>query len=75
MIRPSLMALESEPTTDRLLTPSDVGNRLAVSRSMVYKLLRTGELAALYVGRLPRIAERDLDAYIERQRRHGQVPR
>jgi len=36
---------------------------------MVYKLVRVGELPAIYVGRLPRIAEPDLVAYIERQRR------
>ena len=72
MNRPSLVALESAPGADRLLTPLEVGDRLSVSRSMVYKLLRIGELAAVYIGRLPRIAERDLDAYIEHRRRRGE---
>jgi len=52
----------------RLLTPAEVAARLAVSRSMIYKVLRTGELASLYIGRLPRIAEADLEEYVERQR-------
>jgi excisionase family DNA binding protein len=57
--------------TYRMLTPADVAERLAVSRSMAYKLLRTGELPAIYVGRLPRIAEADLDAFIRRRREPG----
>ena len=57
------------PASTCLLTPDEVGQRLSVSRSMVYKLVRVGELPAIYVGRLPRIAEPDLVAYIERQRR------
>jgi excisionase family DNA binding protein len=52
----------------RLLPPTAVAERLAVSRSMVYALVRRGDLPATYVGRLPRIAEVDLAAYIERQR-------
>lgn len=50
-----------------LLTPQDVAVRLAVSRSMVYALIRKG-LPAVYVGRLPRIEPAALDAWIERQR-------
>jgi len=61
----------SQPT--RLLAPAAVAERLAVSRSMVYALVRRGELPATYVGRLPRIAEADLTAYIERQRRGSEL--
>jgi len=66
--RPSLVAVSAVSGGERLLTPADVAARLAVSRSMVYKLLRVGELVAVYVGRLPRIAEADVYAYIQRQR-------
>lgn len=55
----------------RLLAPTEVAQRLAVSRSMVYALVRRGDLPATYVGRLPRIAEADLEAYVEGQRRVG----
>jgi excisionase family DNA binding protein len=49
---------------DRLLTPDEVGKRLTVSRSMIYTLIKRGELRALYVGRLPRITEAALAAYL-----------
>jgi len=54
-----------------LLSPDQVAERLAVSRSMVYKLLRMRELPAVYVGRLPRIDPADLAEYIERLRSQG----
>lgn len=58
-----------------LLSPDQVAKRLAVSRSMIYKLLRARELRAVYVGRLPRIDPADLTEYIERQRLQGQARR
>lgn len=58
----------------RLLTPAQIAERLVVTRGMIYKLVRTGVLPAVYVGRLPRVAESDLAAYIERQRTHGGQP-
>jgi excisionase family DNA binding protein len=64
-----LVAVGATPQADRLLTPDEVAARLAVSRSMAYKLLRTGKLVPVYIGRLPRILASDLDGYIERQRR------
>jgi len=48
-----------------LLTPSDVAKRLAVSRSMIYALIHRGDLPALYIGRLPRVRESDLSAYVQ----------
>jgi excisionase family DNA binding protein len=50
-----------------------VAERLAVSRSMVYKLARTGELPAVYVGRLPRFAEADILEFIATRRRTREV--
>ena len=46
------------------LTPGDVAERLKVSRSMVYALIRRGDLAAIYIGRLPRVAEGALAEYL-----------
>ncbi len=56
-----------------LLSPDQVAERLAVSRSMVYKLARTGELPAVYVGRLPRFAEADILEFIATRRRTREV--
>ena len=66
------MLVEGQLVAVRLLTPKEVGERLAVSVSMVYKLLRIGDLPAIRVGRLPRIAEDDLRAYVAHQREAGQ---
>jgi excisionase family DNA binding protein len=61
---PPLSIVPKTPPTQRLLTPADVAAMLSVSRSFVYTLIHRGALAAIYVGRLPRIAEADLQAYI-----------
>lgn len=55
-------------STGPLLTPDDIAKRLAVSRSMAYTLIKRGELPALYIGRLPRVTEGELAAYLERAR-------
>jgi excisionase family DNA binding protein len=63
--------IDSHRTIGRLLPPKDVARCLGVSVSMIYKLLRTAALPAIYIGRLPRVAETDLDAFVERQREAG----
>jgi excisionase family DNA binding protein len=55
----------------RLLTPREVADMLRVSTSMVRSLTRRGDLAAVYVGRLPRYHEADVAAYLEHQRARG----
>jgi len=60
-------SLASQPV-DWLLTPDEVAKRLSVSRSMVYKLIRTRVLPVVYVGRLPRVGETELATFIGRQR-------
>jgi excisionase family DNA binding protein len=54
-----------------LLTPDQVAQRLTVSRSMAYKLIRTGALPVHRIGRLPRVAEADLVTYLTNARRGG----
>jgi excisionase family DNA binding protein len=56
-----------------LLTPNDVAKRLAVSRSMIYALIHRRDLPAVYIGRLPRVRESDLIAYV--QHASSEVPR
>lgn len=48
--------------------PRQVAEYLQVSYSMVLALIRRGELPAVYVGRLPRVRETDLAAYVDRER-------
>lgn len=53
----------------RLLSASEVASRLGVSTSMAYKLMRSGEaFPVIYIGSAPRVDERDLVAYVERQK-------
>jgi excisionase family DNA binding protein len=57
---------------ERLLTPIEVADALAISNRGVLRLAEKGELAAIRVGeRRLRFAPSDLAAYIERKRESG----
>lgn len=51
-----------------LLTPEVAAERLACGRTKLYELLRSGELESVKVGRLRRIPEDALTAYVTRLR-------
>ncbi|MDX1620272.1 MAG: helix-turn-helix domain-containing protein [Nitriliruptorales bacterium] len=53
--------------TDQLLTAAEVADELRVSTMTVYRLIKSGELAAVRVGRNYRVRRSDLDAYLESQ--------
>jgi excisionase family DNA binding protein len=55
----------------RLLRIEDVAERLAVSRSMAWKLIAYGDLPAVRIRRAVRVRPADLDAYVERAVREG----
>ncbi len=46
------------------LSIDDVGQRLNVSRSTVYRLIRAGELDVIHIGAAIRISEESLESYI-----------
>jgi excisionase family DNA binding protein len=48
------------------LKPSDVAQRLRISEDLVYRLIDRGELEAALIGRILRISETGLTAYLER---------
>ena len=50
---------------DRLLTVSEVAATMRVSNMTVYRLIRSGELPALRVGKGYRIFESDLERFLE----------
>lgn len=50
-----------------MLTAEEVAEILRVSTMTVYRLIRSGELPAVRVGRSYRVREADLDEYLERQ--------
>jgi excisionase family DNA binding protein len=53
--------------TDTLLTAAEVAEQLRVSTMTVYRLIRSGELAAVRVGRNYRVRAGDLEDYLESQ--------
>jgi excisionase family DNA binding protein len=50
---------------ERLLTLEEVAERLAVSRKMVYDWIRDGRMPGVKMGRLWRVKESSLDAFID----------
>ena len=51
----------------QLLTAAEVASQLRVSTMTVYRLIRSGELPAVRVGRNYRVREDELVAYLEAQ--------
>lgn len=52
---------------DELLTVAEVAELLRVSTMTVYRLIRSGELPAVRVGRNYRVRRGALDTYLEEQ--------
>jgi len=50
---------------EKLLTPEEVADRLAVSPKSIREWLRQGKLKGVRAGRLWRIRERDLEAFLD----------
>ncbi len=55
----------------RLLRLEEVADRLAISRSMAWKIIALGELRSLRIGRAVRVRQTDLEAYITDAAREG----
>lgn len=51
----------------QLLTAAEVAEQLRVSTMTIYRLIRSGELPAVRVGRNYRVREEDLAAYLDAQ--------
>ena len=49
-----------------MLTPTQVADRLGVSKHFVYRLLRNGEMGHHEFGRSYGVPEPEVDAYLER---------
>ena len=53
----------------RVLTVSDAAQRLKVKANTVRRLIQEGELIGFKVGQQWRVEERDLSAYVRRQKK------
>ncbi len=49
---------------DRLLTVGEVAGTMRVSNMTIYRLIKSGQLAAVRVGKNYRIRESDVDRYL-----------
>ena len=50
------------------LSLEEVAEHLGVTYQLIYRLVRSGELPAARIGRIYRVAKRDLEAYLERSK-------
>jgi excisionase family DNA binding protein len=61
------------PEMPSFLTTEEVLTYLKVTPRTIYRLIRTGELPAVRIGRQWRFRKDDLDAWLDRQANHGVV--
>lgn len=59
---------------ERLLTPEEAAERLVVSPKTIRDWLRQGKLKGVKTGKLWRIRERDLEAFLEGENPGGTSP-
>ena len=64
---PGYSAAAEAATPAILLRPEEAARMLRVSRSAIYGLLASGDLASITIGRRRRIPRRALDDYVARQ--------
>jgi excisionase family DNA binding protein len=67
----TLMATSSGAELQAFLTTEDVLGYLKVTPRTIYRLIRTGELPAVRIGRQWRFRRADLDDWLDRQRATG----
>ncbi len=58
------MASESSPGGPRFLTASEAAERMRVSKMTVYRLIRSGKIPAVQIGKAYRVRETDLEQYL-----------
>ena len=58
------MARESSPGGPRFLTASEAAERMRVSKMTVYRLIRSGKIRAVQIGKAYRVRESDLEEYL-----------
>jgi len=60
---------------DRLLTAGEVAAILRISNMTVYRLIKSGQLAAVRVGKNYRIRESDVDGYLSERTVKAEGPK
>ncbi len=52
----------------KFMTLEDVADMLGVNYQLIYRLVRSGELPAIRLGRVYRVTQEDLQSYLENQK-------
>jgi excisionase family DNA binding protein len=50
---------------DNLIKPTALANYLGISISMIYKLIKNGQLRSIKIGRCVRVRQKDLETFLE----------
>jgi excisionase family DNA binding protein len=56
------------PDTEAYITPTEIARHLRLSKMTVYRLLHTGQIKSVRVGRSIRVLRTAFDAYLAGQR-------
>lgn len=59
------MARTTSPGGPRFLTALEVAERMRVSKMTVYRLIKTGKLRAVRIGKTYRVRDEDVEAYLD----------
>jgi excisionase family DNA binding protein len=59
------VARNPSPGGPRFLTALEVAERMRVSKMTVYRLIKTGKLPAVRIGKAYRVREEDLESYLD----------
>lgn len=62
--KPTRGPARSDLASERLMTVGEVAELMRVSNMTVYRLIKSGQLSALRVGKNYRIREADMDRYL-----------
>ena len=65
----------SEQTGGRALTARQVADRLGVNVATIYRMVKSGELNAIWVGGVIRVMPEDLEAFIRNAATPADAPR
>ena len=68
------MSLSTQPeeSTEYLLSPEEVRQHLGLSRTYTYRLLATGAIPCVRIGRLRKVRRTDLEQFIEARLEHDE---
>jgi excisionase family DNA binding protein len=59
------VARSNSPSGPRFLTALEVAERMRVSKMTVYRLIRSGKIPAVRIGRAFRVREDDVEKYLD----------